>query len=511
MASAKNNQQDLSVSEALALAVQLHRSGQLSQAETIYRRILAICPDHPDALHFLGVLLHQQKKSAEAIEWIGKAIALAPDQPDFYNNLGNVFKEQGRLAEAASAYRKVIALQPNSAAAYNNLGTILKDQEDLDGALAAYRKAIELQPDHIGALLNLGSALAMREKLGEAIAAYEKVIDLNPTHAEAYYRLGHIYWDQGKFDEAAAVFRKTTDLDPNHPDAYFVLGNLFHEHTRYEEAVEAYRKSIAINPRIPQAYRNLGLTLNVLGRTDEAAVVWEQWLKAEPDNPIPRYMLAAATGRNVPPRAADDFIQKTFDSFARTFDKQLKRLSYHAPDLIAEAIAKELGPSTRELEVLDAGCGTGLCGPLLRPYARRLTGVDLSAGMIEKARERGGYDQLVTAELTDFMIHSVGAYDLIASADTLVYFGDLNPIFQAAAKTLRSGGRFVFTLEKAPDAGGGSGFVLHLFGRYCHEESYVQTCLSEAGFTVRSMSPVILRLEAGKPVDGILVVAQRGS
>ena len=509
MASAKNNQRDLSVSEALALAVQLHRGGQLAQAETIYRRILTVCPDHPDTLHYLGVLLHQQKKSAEAIELINKAIALAPDQPDFHNNLGNVFKELGRLAEAASAYRKVIALQSNSAAAYNNLGTVLKDQEDLDGALAAYRKAIALQPDHIGALLNLGSALAMREKLDEAIAAYEKVIDLNPTHAEAYYRLGHIYWDQGKYDEAAAVFQKTTDLDPHHPDAYFVLGNLFHEHTRYEEAIEAYRKSILINPRMPQAYRNLGLTLNILGRIDEAADVWEQWLKNEPDNPIPQYMLAAATGRNVPTRAGDDFIQKTFDSFARTFDKQLKRLSYHAPDLIAEAIAKELGPPTGELEVLDAGCGTGLCAPLLRPYARHLMGVDLSAGMIEKARERGGYDDLVTAELTDFMSRITERYDLLASADTLVYFGDLKPVFQAAAKTLRSGGHFVFTLEKAPDADGGCGFVLHLFGRYCHKESYVQTCLSEAGFAVRSMSPVILRMEAGKPVDGILAVARK--
>ena len=232
-------------------------------------------------------------------------------------------------------------------------------------------------------------------------------------------------------------------------------------------------------------------------------------MKNEPDDPIPRHMLAATTGRNAPPKASDDFVRKTFDHFAENFDKQLKRLAYRAPELIAEAIAKELGTPKGEMDILDGGCGTGLCGPWLRPYARRLTGIDLSPGMIEKARERGGYDQLVQAELTDFMSRSTGAYDLIVSADTLVYFGELNSVFQAAAKALRPHGYFVFTLEKAADVDGQSGFFLHLFGRYCHGENYVRAGLSEAGFAVRSLATVIPRMEVGKPVESILTVARK--
>jgi predicted TPR repeat methyltransferase len=498
------------VEEALALAVRLHRDGQFAEAETVYRRILAVCPEHPDTLHFLGVLAHQQKKSTEAIDLIGRAIALVPDQPDFRNNLGNVFKEQGLLAEAADAYRQVIALQPGYGAAHNNLGTVLKEQGHLEDALVSFQKALAIQPNHVGALLNLGGVLAMLDRLNEATVAYQKVISLNPDHAEAYYRLGHIYWDQGRYEDAVAVFRKTTDLEPNHGDAYFVLGSLFYQHKRFEDAVAAYRKCLEVDPGKSAAYRMLGVTLNLLDRTDEAVVVWEQWLKQEPENPIPRHMLAAATGRNVPARASDAFVQKTFDAFAGTFDAQLEHLEYRAPELVAKAIAGRIGTPAADLEVLDAGCGTGLCGPLLRPYARVLTGIDLSAEMLEKARQRGGYDRLAKAELTEFMDSAECAYDLIASADTLVYFGDLNPPFQSAAKALRPGGHLVFTLEKASDTCGEAGFVLHALGRYCHTEDYVKTRLQETGFAVCEISSVVLRKEAGKPVQGMLVAARRG-
>jgi predicted TPR repeat methyltransferase len=510
MATQEDGERNLTVEEALELAVRLHRSGQLSEAEVIYRQVLKVRPDQPDALHFLGLLMHQQKKGAEAVEQIRRAIALAPHAPDFHNNLGNVLKEQGRLAEAAEAYRRVIALRPDHAAAYSNLGVVLKAQGDVAGAAAAYRKAIELEPGHVEALLNLGSVLTEQNKEADAIKVYEAVVAIKPDHPEAYYRLGHIYWDQGKPELAAEVFRKTTDLEPNHPDAYFALGNLFQQHERYEECIGAYRKSIEVNPRLSRAYKNLGNLLNILGRTAEAVALWEQWLKVEPDNPVPRHMIAAATGRNAPARAADDYVQRLFDDFARSFDAKLKNLGYRAPQLTAEAVAGELGPPRGELDVLDAGCGTGLCGPLLRPYARRLTGVDLSPKMLEKAKERGGYDALHAAELTDYIRRSPASFDLIVSADTLVYFGDLKPVLAAAAQALRPGGCLVFTLEREMDADASSGFRLLKSGRYCHAESYVRDCLREAGFRLSTVACPVLRMESLKPVEGLAVVARNG-
>lgn len=90
----------------------------------------------------------------------------------------------------------------------------------------------------------------------------------------------------------------------------------------------------------------------------------------------------------VPARASDAYVQSVFDRFSNSFDSRLAALDYRAPALVAEAVSECLGPLAAGLEVLDAGCGTGLCAALLRPFANRLTGIDLSEGMLSKARAR---------------------------------------------------------------------------------------------------------------------------
>src|SRR5262245_51532832 len=159
-------------------------------------------------------------------------------------------------------------------------------------------------------------------------------------------------------------------------------------------------------------------------------------------------MLSACSGQDVPARASDAYVETTFDSFAGSFDEKLERLDYRAPQLIAQALEKACGAAGKRLIALDAGCGTGLCGPLIASYVSRLTGVDLSTGMLAKAQGRAVYDQLVKAELTAFLADQADAFDLIVSADTLVYFGPLEPVLTAALGALRSGGLLIFTVEE---------------------------------------------------------------
>src|SRR5207247_6709381 len=154
--------------------------------------------------------------------------------------------------------------------------------------------------------------------------------------------------------------------------------------------------------------------------------------KEEPGNPIARHMLAACSGRDVPSRASDAYIKRTFDSFAASFDSKLAKLAYRAPALVAEILADSDVDASKGLDVLDAGCGTGLCGPLIAPYARRLVGVDLSERMIDQARARNVYDELVRRELTAYLRESTSAFDVIVSADTLGYFGPLEGVVAPA-------------------------------------------------------------------------------
>jgi predicted TPR repeat methyltransferase len=406
----------------------------------MYRRILEVVPDCPDAVHFSGVLAHQEGRSEQAVALIERSLELDPDRADWYSNLA----------------------------------IVLRDRLKLDEAIAACRRAIDLDPNHANALNNVGVLLRAQGKVVEAEAAYRAAIRVNSEHSDAYTNLGILLNGQKRTREAAVCFCKVITFRPKHPEAR----------------------------------RLLALAHCTLGEVDEAVAIFEEWLKEEPNHPIARHMIAACSGRDVPERASDGFIEQTFDSFAGSFDSKLAKLLYRAPALLAEMLADSNVEMSKTLDILDAGCGTGLCGPLVAPYARRLVGVDLSVRMMAQAETRHVYDQLIKCELTEYLRDSPAAFDVIVSADTLVYFGSLATVVAASADALRPGGRLIFTVEELIDAGSGAGYSISHHGRYSHTRQYLERVIAAA-----SLRPEIvqaeLRLEAGNPVAGLVVRATK--
>jgi predicted TPR repeat methyltransferase len=285
------------------------------------------------------------------------------------------------------------------------------------------------------------------------------------------------------------------------------LGILLNGERRAEEAAECFSRALILRPKRPEARRLLALAHCNLGEVDEAVRIFEEWLAEEPDNPVPRHMLAACTGQEPPARASDGFVTQTFDSFAASFESKLAKLSYRAPRLVAAMLEDSGVQPVKTLDVLDVGCGTGLCGPLVAPYARRLVGVDLSAGMMKQAAAKGVYDELLQEELTASLASREDSLDLVISADTLVYFGELEKVVAAASRALRPGGLFIFTLERNPDASAPD-FRLEMHGRYTHGEPYVGSLLGRHGFDV-DIEHADLRLESGRPVAGLVVRARK--
>ena len=440
MEPSESSTRELTLEEAVSVAILLQKNEQLDQAQELYRRVLETAPDHPRALHYAGVLAHQQGRNNEALALIKRSLALAPDQADWFSNLGIVFQSDDRFPLAIDAYRKAIAIDPSHANAHNNLGVLLRATGRPVEAEAAYRAAIRLNPEHIDAYTNLGILLSGLKRTEEAAACYCKVITLRPKHREA-------------------------------------------------------RKLLA-------------LAHCTLGETAEAVKIFEEWLVEEPGDPVARHMLAACTGRDVPVRASNGFVEATFDSFASSFESKLEKLSYRAPALIATML-EDCGPApAHRLDVLDAGCGTGLCGVMVAPFARRLVGVDLSQGMLAQAKDKNVYDALTKAELTEYLRDNREAFDLIVSADTLVYFGGLEGVIAAVAGALRPNGMFVFTLEHAPGNGTRADYRLELHGRYCHARAYVEQVLTSTGLQPTIMQAE-LRMEAGAPVPGLVIRATK--
>ena len=417
-----------------------------------------------------------------------------------------LLQKNGQLGEAGEVYRRVLDTEPEHARALHYAGVLAHQQGRSDDAIALIEKSLALDPDRADSYNNLGIVLQSASKLDAAIDAYRRAIAIDPRHANAHSNLGVLLRVTGNPTEAEAAYRTAIEIAPDHIDAYTNLGILLNARGRTEEAAACYCKVITLRPKHPEARRLLALAHCVLGDVDAAVRIFEAWLKDEPDDPIARHMLAACTGREVPARASDGFVERTFDGFAASFESKLQKLSYRAPALIAAVLERSSVAASPSLDVLDAGCGTGLCGPLVAPYARRLTGVDLSDGMLAHAKQKNVYDELTKAELTGYLRDHCHAFDLIVSADTLVYFGSLDALVSAAAGSLRPNGLFVFTLEHAITSEPDAGYRLERHGRYSHSRTYVERLLANAGLTTE-ITQADLRMESGAPVAGLVVKA----
>ncbi|MEO5338915.1 MAG: tetratricopeptide repeat protein [Magnetococcus sp. MYC-9] len=303
---------------AIQEALKLHHAGQLQAAELLYRQVLQIQPDHPDALHLQGFIFHQRGQQELAAEWIGKAVAIAPDRPIFLNNLGIVYAalgkqgeaidcykralaiqpefymalgnlggalaDRGQRAEAIDCFQKALAVQPNSSEIHNSLGNVLLRSGRFDEAIASYQRAIAIQPDNAGYYNGMGTALRDQGRLVEAVACYQKGLGIDPNHYDSLNSLGSTLLAQGKPDDAIACYQKAIGINPRHPNAYHNLGNTLREQGRYDEALEYQKQALEINPALHQTHNSMGNTLQDQGRLDEAVACYRKALAIHPND-----------------------------------------------------------------------------------------------------------------------------------------------------------------------------------------------------------------------------------
>jgi predicted TPR repeat methyltransferase len=428
-----------------------------------------------DALQHAIALLRDDKMDA-ADAALAAILKRWPGQSDALHFSGVLRHLQGRSDEALALLDDVVAHWPQDAGAWNNRGNVL---------------------------LNLG-------RIDEAAASYERGITEaggQPETASALCNLGTIHRRQGRADEAEAAFRRALEAVPDFAEAWYNLSLVLMQSSRIHEGLLANSRAVALWPQHLQGRELVIRALLLLGERERAAALYREWLAEEPDNAVVQHQLAACLGEGVPERASDAYVQQVFDAFSASFDAKLEALHYRAPQLVVDALRAVAGEPRARLDICDAGCGTGLCGPLLKPWARHLAGCDLSVGMLRRAVPRRVYDALHQAELVHYLATQPSRFDAVVSADTLCYFGDLQAALVAAARALRPGGWLVFTVEALAD--GEAPHRLQANGRYAHGRAHIEQSLAAAGLRCQALVADELRSEAGRPVAGWLVTGQR--
>jgi predicted TPR repeat methyltransferase len=273
-------------------------------------------------------------------------------------------------------------------------------------------------------------------------------------------------------------------------------------------AAELLQQTVEIAPDFVSAWFALGEIRARLGERDGAVAALQQSLRLDPQDRHGASLHLVRLGAQIGCPMAPAYVRTLFDQYAPHFDRALvEGLGYRAPAELRAAIADVRAAENRTLRfaaVLDLGCGTGLAGEEFRPLAARLTGVDLSPGMIAVAAAKKIYDRLETGDLLQFLKREAAQrYELVIAADVFAYLPDLGPIAAAVRRVLAPQGLFAFTVETHP----GSDVILGEKLRFAHSRAHVRAALADAGLVLAAMIDASTRTEAGVPVPGLVVIA----
>lgn len=411
-------------------------------------------------------------------------------------------QRRGDFDAAEASYTSILADEPDQPDALHFFGLLRFQQGKSGEAIELIRRSLELQPANPSAHTNLGNILKLLGRREEAAQSYMAALNLDGEHADALNNLAVLFRAAGHYPQAIELLEQAVAAHRHHPEAWHNLGMTLLLSGRKEEAANIFEESLRLTERGRAQTNWLAQVLTALGRGEAAVKVFEEYLERNPGDPVAIHQLAALRGQT-PERASDDYVRRHFDSFSDSFDEVLGLLQYRAPQLVAEAFERRVADAAK-VDVVDLGCGTGLVGPLIRRHCARLVGVDLSIGMLRHAKRTGAYDYLVTAELVEFLRNLPPIrFELAVCADTLCYFGSLAQVMQALSGALKPGGTLIATVEHL-DEPSEEGFRIGSSGRYAHSEAHLRETVADAGMTVSNVEPVVLRLELGKEVRGLL-------
>ncbi len=523
----------------LARAVESYKKGDIDTAQAQFLNLLNMDPKNPDALYFMSLIDHSSGRSEVAEHRANDLLLQKPTDGKALNLLGTILMSQGKTDDALPHFEKgikynekdpvlrvnaaicnigqgnpeasielckvAIDLSPDYANAYNILGNAYMGKSDMESAAQSFKQALEKNPDFHDARFNLGAALLATDEIDEALKCFDAALTHSPENVNALTRKADIYTIQNKLEEAGKLYQQAISANNNFSPAHIGMGKLFERLKKHDEALSYFKRAIELNPNNIEALTFTGVAFQKLGQLEAAAAAFNDVIDIDPDNAQAKFLLATVQDTAPPAKPDGNYVKRLFDEFADTFDNSLSDVEYNAPEQLIK-LAQQFLPDDANQDILDIGCGTGLNGMQFKSIAKTLKGIDISPRMLSVAKKRGIYDDLEENEILAALVKHQKDTDIIVSADTFPYLGDLESVFLSASSALRGNGLFLFTVE-AHD--GDEDYLLGQTARYSHSRQYINDLSIRRDFEVLACTDTVYRKESGNDVNGLIVALRK--
>jgi len=520
-------------------AITLAQVGQIDDAIELFRQVVDLHPNHPIYLSSLANALRRKGELDHAIDYFQQALSHCPTLVSAHNNLALIyFKSDPQLAQ--HHFQQALQTKPDHLDANYNLGLLLLSTNK-HKAKHHFTTAIQVKQDFVPALFQLAQLFHSEKAFLKARNTYERILLLKPNDPDCLYKMGLICLEQDQFDEGLDFLQQAYASGTQLDDIEHNLACLYLHQKNYQKALEFWLKHIKSPNADLESYYNVGVCYLYLGRYDDAtdylfhvikkqldhyhALInlgatflqknhpqsaceyYERAQAIKPSSAI-SYVLDALQQKQSPATAPTDYVVDLFDSYAFRYDEHLcDVLDYQLPKRLAHIIPAHLNFPERSCMTLDLGCGTGLCGQLLHGFSRSLIGIDLSPNMLDIARKKSFYDDLICADICVLQEAFKHQIDFILTADTLPYIGDLDPVFKVVQQYLKPGGYWIFSIEENFS----DDYVLTQSARFSHHPDYIDRLSRDHRLSLFHQERTALRTQQNAYVDGLIYILKAPS
>jgi tetratricopeptide (TPR) repeat protein len=254
-------------------------------AEENMKRLLGLKYRDPNGVRYiLGQIAEEQKQWPEAIKWYG-AIADGDQVVPARLRTAGAMAKQGKLDEARGFLQRTGAEFPGERVQFTVAeAQLLRDANRHRDAYDMLGRALKEEPEQPELLYDYALTAEKLERFDVLESNLRRLIQVRPDHAHAYNALGYSFAERNtRLPEAKKLIEKAIELAP---EDYFIvdsLGWVLYRQGDLKGAAEQLRRAYGGRPDAEIA-AHLGEVLWVMGQRDEADKVWQDSLKASPEN-----------------------------------------------------------------------------------------------------------------------------------------------------------------------------------------------------------------------------------